>query len=128
TLNVNRWVAGSHVITAHYGGDELFNETDGQTTVTIAPESTKLFLQGWFPATPTHSPTFTVRVENSRGWSLGNWTAPVDSGKAHFASATVSLHLRRPPPIWLNYGGSSGGGGQSSGSNHSCVACVGTSP
>jgi len=128
TLNVSRWVAGSHVITAHYGGDELFNETDGQTIVTIAPESTKLFLQGWFAATPTHSPTFTVQVENSRGWSLGNWTAPVDSSKAHFASATVSLHVRRPAPILLNNGESPSGGGETSVDNYSCDACLGTPP
>jgi hypothetical protein len=76
---------------------ELESSSSQQINVAVV-EPTKLQLQRWFSATPTHSPTFTATVTNAAGEALRTMSPPKDQGFTNSNWATLSIHIPRPAP------------------------------
>ncbi|HEY7427336.1 MAG TPA: Ig-like domain repeat protein [Gemmataceae bacterium] len=103
TFTTSSLTAGSHAITAVYGGDDNFTGSSGTLTQVISQEtiSSMSLSSSANPATPNQSVTFTATVSGNSGTPTGTvtfedgdtvlGTAPLNSGSAALTVSALAL-------------------------------------
>jgi hypothetical protein len=148
TLSVSSLTGGTHVITATYGGDTVFDGSGGSVTQTVSAAATGTSVSGSpDPSTSGQSVTFTAVVrpatsglgtptgtvtftDTTSGTTLGTGTLD-GTGQATFATSTLTAGAHTITATYAgdgNFAGSSGTASQTVTGSASATTAVSGSP